>query len=353
MSNTFQLVNTNLPTLFNQLNNNKIDLDAEYQRDVVWNNGQRSEVINSIYKNYPIGLLLFNNDNKKTFTKICMDGKQRLTSIKQFMNNEFCFHNNNTNEYIYYSQNKADGRKLKPKEKNMFDKYAICLQEYNDLDYSTQCDMFSRIQNGTPLTEMEKLVPCFKQARVCPDTFKKYIHNISEFVPHLDRQTAMKFGIDCLIFFKEVGKQITWKKRQQHANSYSNVKLKKESNTMTCILKLLHINFLKDMTIINSDLLVIICYLINKNIDSITLEQVKENLDIINEQYNTLKLENTNISTKFEEIKTKFIVSEKMDLSKLTLHELRLYAKKNKIRGTSNKNKNIIIKIIQKQMNKN
>ena len=54
MSNTFQLVNTNLPTLFNQLNNNKIDLDAEYQRDVVWKNEQRSEVINSIFQNYPI-----------------------------------------------------------------------------------------------------------------------------------------------------------------------------------------------------------------------------------------------------------------------------------------------------------
>jgi len=352
MSNTFQLINTNLPTLFNELVNNKINLNVEYQRDVVWSIEQRSDVINSIIQNYPIGILLFNNDNKKTFTKICMDGKQRLTSIKQFMNNEFCFHNDYTNENIYYSENKIDGRKLKLKGKNIFDNYTVSLQIYNDLNYSIQCDMFSRIQNGTPLTEMEKLIPCFKQAIICPDTFKKYIHTISKIISHLDKDQVMKFGIDCLIFFKEEGRPITCKKRQQKASLYSNVKLVKDTENMICILKRIHNDFLKDMKIENSDLLVIICYLINSNIDSITLEQVKDNINIIINQYKLLKLEDKNIPIKFEEIKTKFIICEKIDLNKLSLHELKLYAKKNKIRGTSNKNKNIIIKIIEKNMNK-
>tara|TARA_B110000208_G_scaffold188231_1_gene247520 strand:+ start:1521 stop:2576 length:1056 start_codon:yes stop_codon:yes gene_type:complete len=346
MSHLFQLVNTNIPTLFNDLMNNKINLDPEYQRDVVWKQEQRSDVINSIYKNYPIGILLFNKDTKKTFTKICMDGKQRLTSIKEFINNKFPFHNEDTNEYIYYSIKKKDGRKMKPKEKNKFDDYTIVLQEYINLDYSTQCDMFSRIQNGTRMSEMQKLIPCFKLARACPITFKKYIHNISEFFPQFENEEIIKLGMDCLIFFKNPGKKITNKKRQQEASSYSNVRLIIDTDNMYLNLKKIYINYLQHFTITHSSLLVIISYLIYKNFDSINLDQVIENIKIIQDNYNNISLDDKDITTTFEQIKVNFIVNEIIDYSKLRRPELQEICRQMKIKFKSSDKREILLKKI-------
>ena len=65
-----------------------INLDIEYQRDIVWDNDKQSFFINSLLKGISPNPIIFNL-NEEEGIKDCIDGKQRLTSIKRFIENEF------------------------------------------------------------------------------------------------------------------------------------------------------------------------------------------------------------------------------------------------------------------------
>jgi uncharacterized protein with ParB-like and HNH nuclease domain len=69
---------------------NKFNLDPEYQRKSVWSDEQQSLLIDSILKNIPIPPIFLrehiDKQGKTSFEVI--DGKQRLTSIFRFIDNE-------------------------------------------------------------------------------------------------------------------------------------------------------------------------------------------------------------------------------------------------------------------------
>lgn len=69
---------------------NKFNLDPEYQRKSVWSDEQQSLLIDSILKNIPIPpIFLRENIDKQGKTSFeVIDGKQRLTSIFKFIDNE-------------------------------------------------------------------------------------------------------------------------------------------------------------------------------------------------------------------------------------------------------------------------
>ncbi|TFK19225.1 hypothetical protein FA15DRAFT_601950 [Coprinopsis marcescibilis] len=73
--------------IFEQIHNQDIDLDAEYQRDVVWPDSKQISLIDSIYRNFYVPPVIFATKTHEdgSETKICIDGKQRLTSIRRFM----------------------------------------------------------------------------------------------------------------------------------------------------------------------------------------------------------------------------------------------------------------------------
>lgn len=75
--------------IFDMMNNNHsdIDLNPEFQRNFVWDNTRKSLLIESILLGIPIPVLYFAEN--KTGEYHVVDGMQRLTTIKQFLNNEF------------------------------------------------------------------------------------------------------------------------------------------------------------------------------------------------------------------------------------------------------------------------
>lgn len=73
--------------LLRNIDRNKIILAPEFQRNDVWKDNQRSELIESILMNIPIPLIYLFEDKKGI--KQVVDGRQRLTSLKRFLNNEF------------------------------------------------------------------------------------------------------------------------------------------------------------------------------------------------------------------------------------------------------------------------
>jgi len=69
-----------------------LDINPGYQRDIVWSGQQMSGLINSLLENYYVPPVLFNKtqiilaDGSTRIKRVCVDGKQRLSSIKAFVN---------------------------------------------------------------------------------------------------------------------------------------------------------------------------------------------------------------------------------------------------------------------------
>ncbi|KAI6001912.1 hypothetical protein EDD15DRAFT_2472675 [Pisolithus albus] len=125
-------------SLYDQIIDNAVDLDPEYQRDVVWSDEKQSGLIDSILRNYYMPPIIFavsfQDDGSERRT--CIDGKQRLTSIQKF-----------TNEKLWYKSSAQNPkRKLLPAHlKTLFaNKQVVCV-EYNDLTDDQEREIFQAV----------------------------------------------------------------------------------------------------------------------------------------------------------------------------------------------------------------
>jgi hypothetical protein len=85
----YQNYNCCIEDIMEKFNNMKI---PEWQRNYVWTDEQASRLIQSILLNLPVSSLVINyifDYNNKDNHLVLIDGLQRLTSIKRFVNNEF------------------------------------------------------------------------------------------------------------------------------------------------------------------------------------------------------------------------------------------------------------------------
>ena len=66
----------------------KLTIQPEYQRNYIYAEENREAgVIESVLKEYPIGLIYFNKVGKDTFE--VLDGQQRVTSLGRFITDKF------------------------------------------------------------------------------------------------------------------------------------------------------------------------------------------------------------------------------------------------------------------------
>ncbi|KAI9275617.1 hypothetical protein BDA99DRAFT_495967 [Phascolomyces articulosus] len=144
--------------------NGSISLDAPYQRDIVWNRPKMCALIDSIMNNYYIPPVVFavRKVADGRVVRVCIDGKQRLTSILRFMNNEIPYLemvDGRTVDKFYSSETEEDGRReyLDDNVRDHFDHTELVCVEYTNLDTDSEIEIFSRVQLGVPLTTAEKL----------------------------------------------------------------------------------------------------------------------------------------------------------------------------------------------------
>jgi len=77
----------NLTLIFDMIVAGYIDLSPDFQRNFVWDNVQKSRLIESILLRIPLPMFYFSEDEEGLITVV--DGLQRLTTIKEFMDNKF------------------------------------------------------------------------------------------------------------------------------------------------------------------------------------------------------------------------------------------------------------------------
>jgi len=102
-----------------------VDMNPEYQRELVWELEDKQKLIHSIFNNVDIGKFVFikrDYDSRKNATPHLLeilDGKQRLTAIKEFWEDRFQYNG------FYYSE-------LHPRDQSHFDTFLISMAEVTD-----------------------------------------------------------------------------------------------------------------------------------------------------------------------------------------------------------------------------
>jgi hypothetical protein len=135
-------------TLYTQLSNKIIDVCPIYQRNIVWDTKKKQDFIESCKLGIVPNPIIFNVDIEQN-TMICIDGKQRLTSIKEYIDNKFTF-----NGILFCEEDKLT--------QNEFTRSSIPVIKYNDLSYQDQINVFHRLQNGIAMSSGEILVSFIK-----------------------------------------------------------------------------------------------------------------------------------------------------------------------------------------------
>ena len=168
-----------------------IKLDPDFQRQAVWSIKQKSELIESILMGIPLPLIYVKEDDRGVY--IIVDGRQRLTTLFQFMNHEFPLQNLNVLKDLngsYFSENSKNGNKFnKYLTQSQQSKIEDCPLTLHVIKPPTQdrvtFDLFDRVnRGGTRLNNQEMRNAIYQgpatrllNILVAFDSFKKATEN--------------------------------------------------------------------------------------------------------------------------------------------------------------------------------
>ncbi len=191
---------------------NTMNRRPAYQRSLVWNDEQKSSLIDTIMTNCPMPIfLLYMFDEDEEYE--CIDGQNRLTTIKEYIEQEptqkspfsWRIEKDIGEEHIYYNNEKTrdamqaycdeQNKKRASKNKNnpkihrlmnlaevkRFNKYELTLSQIKTkLTFNQRKQIFMRWQNGTSISQC--------------DSYKNERFSYCEYVVEnsLDRQLADK-----------------------------------------------------------------------------------------------------------------------------------------------------------------
>ncbi|KAJ2918858.1 hypothetical protein MD484_g1476, partial [Candolleomyces efflorescens] len=148
--------------LYDGIVHSHINLDADYQRDVVWNDVKQSNLIGSIFQNYYVPPIIFATQplDDGSEIKVCIDGKQRLTSMRRFMDGLIPHKDPISGERWFFKDipGSKKSRNILPDriKRTWFDKQIVCV-EYQDITDENEREIFQRVQLGMALTPAERM----------------------------------------------------------------------------------------------------------------------------------------------------------------------------------------------------
>ncbi|KAF2873148.1 hypothetical protein BDV95DRAFT_374275 [Massariosphaeria phaeospora] len=156
-----------LAYLIKGLNDGLIDVNPDYQRDVVWTADRMTGLINSLMENFYIPPIILNkktravqddDDATSNYSLVCVDGKQRLSSVRAFVMGIIPCHDHRGEKWYFCGNSTSKRRKIlsEEKQKQFLAKDFVSF-EFLDLSPEQEEDLFARVQKGVQLTLAEKM----------------------------------------------------------------------------------------------------------------------------------------------------------------------------------------------------
>ncbi|MGI6505558.1 MAG: DUF262 domain-containing protein [Clostridia bacterium] len=150
--------------IFLKINNEDLILDPDYQRNIVWNLSKKVSFIESLFMGImipPIYVVEVPSDDLFTNKKYeVVDGKQRLSTIKEFLSDDLCLNK----KYLEYYADIYDGKKFQeifstdPDRANqmlssILDIYVITSNSPSETKY----DIFARLNKGSEPLRVDEI----------------------------------------------------------------------------------------------------------------------------------------------------------------------------------------------------
>ena len=172
---SFELDKLSVDFLFDRYKKGRLDVEPDYQRSKVWSDKLKLELIDTVFNEWPMGLVMLNvdqradSDGKPVVFHEVVDGQQRLRSLFEYMDG--------TEGWAKESGKK--GNKLQPftslseSDQERFTEYRVSVALMKDFETDEILDVFSRLQNGKPLRIGEKV-------KALRTPHKPYIRELTE-----------------------------------------------------------------------------------------------------------------------------------------------------------------------------
>lgn len=222
--------NINIATFWENCQLEKYNFDPSYQRPSdVWSDSKKSFLIDTILKNFPMPPIFLHQhidvETGKTIYDI-IDGKQRLSTIRSFINNEISlpddFSSDSYGDELLNGLSFADLDNAELSDwKKTFWKYELTI-EYVDTD---QVDIVNNIfdrlnRNGEPLTSQE-----LRNAKFHDSAFYKLISKVAKndflkpVFDRLERNRLEDHEFAAELLFVVIEKQVFSSKKKQDVDS--------------------------------------------------------------------------------------------------------------------------------------
>lgn len=168
----------------------KIVLEVPFQRKQIWKNDKASSLIESIIMNVPIPPLYFAEEENGNW--LVLDGLQRLSSIKNFYDNEFSL----CKLEVITELNKRKYKDLPPKSKSLLDDgmlrvNVIKKDSHRDIKY----DIFMRLNRGAVTLNYQELRNCMYRGNL-NDAAKELCAENSDFLKILKQKKPHQRYLD-------------------------------------------------------------------------------------------------------------------------------------------------------------
>ncbi|OCK78145.1 hypothetical protein K432DRAFT_332601 [Lepidopterella palustris CBS 459.81] len=204
-----------LQEMMDLLNGPWLELNPEYQREVVWSADRMTGLIDSLMEDYYIPPIIFNihmvqapNENVFRRKRRCVDGKQRISSVSAFMQGKIGCHDKHGNKWFYCEKSgegpKSKRRILPENTKSEFRRKEFTCFEFNDLSPAQEEDLFARVQLGVSLNLAEKMRATSGPWQEFAKMFEEDFAIITALIKNNGRSAGFRLFLSCFSQILEV-----------------------------------------------------------------------------------------------------------------------------------------------------
>lgn len=176
--------------IYDLIKKGKIILEVPFQRKQIWKTDKASSLVESIIMNVPIPPLYFAEEENGNW--LVLDGLQRLSSIRNFYDNEFAL----TKLEVLTELNKMKYKDLPPKSKSLLDDgmlrvNVIKKDSHRDIKY----DIFMRLNRGAVTLNYQELRNCMYRGNL-NDAAKELCKENTDFLKILKQKAPHQRYLD-------------------------------------------------------------------------------------------------------------------------------------------------------------